>query len=72
VGNLPLLLGLSIQLARPEMLFRSRQATKCTQPLARELHFSFACLLDVAMRIGPSGAHFLCGAGNFTYSSEEK
>jgi hypothetical protein len=71
VGNLPPLLGLSIQLANAESLFRSLQATKCAQPLARELHFSFACLLDVVTRIGPSGAPFLCGAGNFTYSSEE-
>ena len=71
VGNLPPLLGLSIQLASPEMLFRSRQATKCTQPLARELHFFFCPPFRWDDAHGFLRRSLLVWGGNFTYSSEE-
>src|ERR1035438_1026353 len=71
VGNLPLLLGFSIQPGIPAPPYPSRDATKRSQRLAYELHIPYARPKVSAPPDGPASASAGCGTEWFTYRSEE-
>jgi hypothetical protein len=67
VGNLPLLLGFSIQLVIAASLLRALHATKQARHLAYELHIPYARPLDVAASVGPPNAPLQWRAKGSTY-----